>query len=195
MKIKREDLWIRTFGRLYQKLCSTTCEVPIGIYRTQMQASLDHAGVSIPTDFVPLSKPLKTQWGQNGFEHLTIIQREGKAFHMRHIIWCYSCKNPLCHHSKIEVIIWPSCLAIIQLPYFKNICEHPHYFIVKCCQPLHLLFSIPVDFVHNWFLVVCQHLCLCSSFLHGCFRPNSFHCGSAVCIAFMLRFSFWRLVT
>ncbi|ELU15404.1 hypothetical protein CAPTEDRAFT_224554 [Capitella teleta] len=43
MKIKREDLWIRTFGRLYQRLCSTTCEVPIGIYRTQMQASLDHA--------------------------------------------------------------------------------------------------------------------------------------------------------
>lgn len=47
MKIKREDLWIRTFGRLYQRLCSTTCEVPIGIYRTQMQASLDHATVSI----------------------------------------------------------------------------------------------------------------------------------------------------
>jgi hypothetical protein len=31
----KEDLWIRTYGRLYQKLCSTTCEIPIGIYRTQ----------------------------------------------------------------------------------------------------------------------------------------------------------------
>ncbi|XP_059472651.1 potassium channel subfamily T member 2 isoform X5 [Neocloeon triangulifer] len=35
MKITKEDMWIRTYGRLYQKLCSTTCEVPIGIYRTQ----------------------------------------------------------------------------------------------------------------------------------------------------------------
>ncbi|ESO98909.1 hypothetical protein LOTGIDRAFT_91366, partial [Lottia gigantea] len=37
MKITKEDLWIRTYGRLYQKLCSTTCEIPIGIYRTQNQ--------------------------------------------------------------------------------------------------------------------------------------------------------------
>ncbi|KAG8182946.1 hypothetical protein JTE90_003324 [Oedothorax gibbosus] len=35
MKITKEDLWIRTYGRLYQKLCSSTCEIPIGIYRTQ----------------------------------------------------------------------------------------------------------------------------------------------------------------
>ena len=34
MKIGKQDLWIRTYGRLYQKLCSTTCEIPIGIYRT-----------------------------------------------------------------------------------------------------------------------------------------------------------------
>lgn len=37
MKITKEDLWIRTYGRLYQKLCSTTCEIPIGIYRTTIQ--------------------------------------------------------------------------------------------------------------------------------------------------------------
>ena len=35
MRITEHDLWIRTYGRLYQKLCSTSCEVPIGIYRTQ----------------------------------------------------------------------------------------------------------------------------------------------------------------
>lgn len=40
MQITREDLWIRTYGRLYQKLCSTTCEIPIGIYRTQDSQSL-----------------------------------------------------------------------------------------------------------------------------------------------------------
>ncbi|XP_033729802.1 potassium channel subfamily T member 2-like isoform X2 [Pecten maximus] len=42
MKIKKEDLWIRTYGRLYQKFCSTTCEIPIGIYRTQVHH--DHSG-------------------------------------------------------------------------------------------------------------------------------------------------------
>ncbi|XP_018788577.1 PREDICTED: potassium channel subfamily T member 2 isoform X6 [Bactrocera latifrons] len=35
MRITKDDMWIRTYGRLYQKLCSTTCEIPIGIYRTQ----------------------------------------------------------------------------------------------------------------------------------------------------------------
>ncbi|XP_048506831.1 potassium channel subfamily T member 2 isoform X20 [Athalia rosae] len=35
MRISKDDMWIRTYGRLYQKLCSTTCEIPIGIYRTQ----------------------------------------------------------------------------------------------------------------------------------------------------------------
>ncbi|PVD22217.1 hypothetical protein C0Q70_18023 [Pomacea canaliculata] len=35
LKITKDDLWIRTYGRLYQKLCSTTCQIPIGIYRTQ----------------------------------------------------------------------------------------------------------------------------------------------------------------
>jgi len=35
MQLTADDLWIRTYGRLYQKLCSTTCEIPIGIYRTQ----------------------------------------------------------------------------------------------------------------------------------------------------------------
>nr|XP_033817249.1 potassium channel subfamily T member 2 [Geotrypetes seraphini] len=37
MKITDEDLWIRTFGRLYQKLCSTTGDIPIGIYKTESQ--------------------------------------------------------------------------------------------------------------------------------------------------------------
>ena len=29
-------MWIKTYGRLYQNLCSTTCEIPIGLYRTDM---------------------------------------------------------------------------------------------------------------------------------------------------------------
>ncbi|CAH2034436.1 unnamed protein product, partial [Iphiclides podalirius] len=43
MKISKEDMWIRTYGRLYQKLCSTTCEIPIGIYRTQDTSLADPA--------------------------------------------------------------------------------------------------------------------------------------------------------
>ncbi|XP_029109824.1 potassium channel subfamily T member 2 isoform X2 [Scleropages formosus] len=38
MKITEEDLWIRTYGRLYQKLCSSTGDIPIGIYRTESRA-------------------------------------------------------------------------------------------------------------------------------------------------------------
>lgn len=46
MRITKEDMWIRTYGRLYQKLCSTTCEIPIGIYRTQDTSSADISHVS-----------------------------------------------------------------------------------------------------------------------------------------------------
>uniref|UniRef100_A0A3Q2E975 Potassium sodium-activated channel subfamily T member 1a n=1 Tax=Cyprinodon variegatus TaxID=28743 RepID=A0A3Q2E975_CYPVA len=35
MKITEEDLWIGTYGRLFQKLCSSSAEIPIGIYRTE----------------------------------------------------------------------------------------------------------------------------------------------------------------
>ncbi|XP_068167977.1 potassium channel subfamily T member 1 [Antennarius striatus] len=35
LKITEEDLWIRTYGRLFQKLCSSSAEIPIGIYRTE----------------------------------------------------------------------------------------------------------------------------------------------------------------
>ncbi|XP_071480068.1 potassium channel subfamily T member 2-like [Diadema antillarum] len=34
LRITQEDMWIRTYGRLYQKLCSTTHEIPIGLYKT-----------------------------------------------------------------------------------------------------------------------------------------------------------------
>ncbi|XP_055379689.1 potassium channel subfamily T member 1 isoform X5 [Condylostylus longicornis] len=46
MRITKDDMWIRTYGRLYQKLCSTTCEIPIGIYRTQDTSSSEASHVS-----------------------------------------------------------------------------------------------------------------------------------------------------
>ncbi|EDW89642.2 uncharacterized protein Dyak_GE21644 [Drosophila yakuba] len=46
MRITKDDMWIRTYGRLYLKLCSTTCEIPIGIYRTQDTSNVDTSHVS-----------------------------------------------------------------------------------------------------------------------------------------------------
>ncbi|XP_073510304.1 potassium channel subfamily T member 2-like isoform X2 [Phyllobates terribilis] len=37
LRVTEEDLWIRCYGRLYQKLCSTTGDIPIGIFRTETQ--------------------------------------------------------------------------------------------------------------------------------------------------------------
>uniref|UniRef100_A0A8B9H643 Potassium channel, subfamily T, member 2 n=1 Tax=Astyanax mexicanus TaxID=7994 RepID=A0A8B9H643_ASTMX len=37
MEITEDDLWLQTYGRLYQKLCSTVGDIPIGIYRTEFQ--------------------------------------------------------------------------------------------------------------------------------------------------------------
>ncbi|XP_014045077.1 potassium channel subfamily T member 2 [Salmo salar] len=39
MQISEDDLWIQTYGRLYQKLCSTVGDIPIGIYRTESQTA------------------------------------------------------------------------------------------------------------------------------------------------------------
>ena len=36
LEIQEKDLWIQTYGRLFQKLCSTTNEIPIGIYRSEV---------------------------------------------------------------------------------------------------------------------------------------------------------------
>mgnify|MGYP003471294140 CR=1 FL=1 len=59
MKITKEDMWIRTYGRLYQKLCSTTCEIPIGIYRTQETTNLEASHVSTS----PISSALSSVGG------------------------------------------------------------------------------------------------------------------------------------
>uniref|UniRef100_A0A8C6PKE7 Potassium sodium-activated channel subfamily T member 1 n=1 Tax=Nothobranchius furzeri TaxID=105023 RepID=A0A8C6PKE7_NOTFU len=48
IKITEEDLWIRTYGRLFQKFCSSSAEIPIGIYRTESHVfSTSESQVSI----------------------------------------------------------------------------------------------------------------------------------------------------
>uniref|UniRef100_A0A915C207 Potassium channel subfamily T member 2 n=1 Tax=Parascaris univalens TaxID=6257 RepID=A0A915C207_PARUN len=46
-KVTQDDLWIRTYGRLYQKLCSSVADIPIGIFRTK---PMDSHTVSINMD-------------------------------------------------------------------------------------------------------------------------------------------------
>ncbi|KAI4547555.1 hypothetical protein MG293_004110 [Ovis ammon polii] len=48
MKISEDDLWIRTYGRLFQKLCSSSAEIPIGIYRTQSHVFSTEASPLLP---------------------------------------------------------------------------------------------------------------------------------------------------
>ncbi|XP_074546381.1 potassium channel subfamily T member 2 isoform X1 [Halichoeres trimaculatus] len=51
MKVKEEDLWIGTYGRLFQKLCSSSAEIPIGIYRTESHIfSTYESQVSVSVD-------------------------------------------------------------------------------------------------------------------------------------------------
>ncbi|KAG2461746.1 KCNT2 protein, partial [Polypterus senegalus] len=51
MKIAEDDLWIRTYGRLYQKLCSSTGDIPIGLYRTESQnLAISESQISVSVD-------------------------------------------------------------------------------------------------------------------------------------------------
>ncbi|XP_053211920.1 potassium channel subfamily T member 2-like isoform X2 [Panonychus citri] len=61
MKITKDDLWIRTYGRLYQKLCSTTCEIPIGIYRTQGSHTPDATTINLDFVFPVLNERVRYQ--------------------------------------------------------------------------------------------------------------------------------------
>ncbi|CAB1317829.1 unnamed protein product [Coregonus sp. 'balchen'] len=47
MQISEDDLWIQTYGRLYQKLCSTVGDIPIGIYRTESQTADSSVELSV----------------------------------------------------------------------------------------------------------------------------------------------------
>uniref|UniRef100_A0A8C1PEC5 Potassium channel, subfamily T, member 1 n=1 Tax=Cyprinus carpio TaxID=7962 RepID=A0A8C1PEC5_CYPCA len=44
MHVCEADLWIHTYGRLFQKFCSSSSEIPIGVYRTESHASPEFQG-------------------------------------------------------------------------------------------------------------------------------------------------------
>ncbi|XP_043840786.1 potassium channel subfamily T member 1 isoform X5 [Dromiciops gliroides] len=71
MKITEDDLWIRTYGRLFQKLCSSSAEIPIGIYRTEshmFSTSEPHdlraqSQISVNVEDCEDTKDVKEPWG------------------------------------------------------------------------------------------------------------------------------------
>uniref|UniRef100_A0A5F8GAW0 Potassium sodium-activated channel subfamily T member 1 n=1 Tax=Monodelphis domestica TaxID=13616 RepID=A0A5F8GAW0_MONDO len=71
MKITDDDLWIRTYGRLFQKLCSSSAEIPIGIYRTEshmFSTSEPHdlraqSQISVNVEDCEDTKDVKESWG------------------------------------------------------------------------------------------------------------------------------------
>ncbi|KAJ8260520.1 hypothetical protein COCON_G00162430 [Conger conger] len=63
MKVTKEDLWIRTYGRLFQKLCSSSAEIPIGIYRTESHMfSSSESQVSINVEECEDTKDRHETW-------------------------------------------------------------------------------------------------------------------------------------
>ncbi|XP_032923629.1 potassium channel subfamily T member 2 isoform X2 [Catharus ustulatus] len=67
MKITEEDLWIRTYARLYQKLCSSTGDIPIGVYRTESQKlPTSESQISISVEEWEDTKDSKEQFSCRG---------------------------------------------------------------------------------------------------------------------------------
>uniref|UniRef100_A0AAY4CL67 RCK N-terminal domain-containing protein n=1 Tax=Denticeps clupeoides TaxID=299321 RepID=A0AAY4CL67_9TELE len=63
IKVTEEDLWIRTYGRLFQKLCSSSAEIPIGIYRTESHMfSSSESQVSINVDDCDDTRDRRESW-------------------------------------------------------------------------------------------------------------------------------------
>lgn len=81
MKVTEEDLWIGTYGRLFQKLCSSSAEIPIGIYRTESHIfSTSESQVSVSVDDCEDTK-------EKGFELRSVDQAEQSLRRKKSMQW------------------------------------------------------------------------------------------------------------
>ncbi|XP_036384071.1 potassium channel subfamily T member 1 isoform X3 [Megalops cyprinoides] len=63
MKVTEDELWIRTYGRLFQKLCSSSAEIPIGIYRTESHMfTSSESQISINVEECEDTKDRRESW-------------------------------------------------------------------------------------------------------------------------------------
>ncbi|XP_016067284.1 PREDICTED: potassium channel subfamily T member 1 [Miniopterus natalensis] len=103
MKITEGDLWIGTYGRLFQKLCSSSAEIPIGIYRTQSHVfSTPHdlrvqSQISVSMEDCEDTREVKGPWdarvGTGG---------GGGSTHGRHAVGSDPAEHPLLRRKSLQ---------------------------------------------------------------------------------------------
>lgn len=115
MKITEDDLWIGSYGRLFQKLCSSSAEVPIGIYRTECHvfSTSEVRGLGRccgdgqpPILLCDLSHP----WLEFGGSESLLSGSFGGLAHMPHMrgIWLGGC-DPQVGEGWLESTVGPLC--------------------------------------------------------------------------------------
>ncbi|XP_063570601.1 potassium channel subfamily T member 1 [Pongo abelii] len=102
MKITEGDLWIRTYGRLFQKLCSSSAEIPIGIYRTEshvFSTSEPHdlraqSQISVNMEDCEDTREVKGPWGSRA--------GTGGSSQGRHTGGSDPTEHPLLRHKSLQ---------------------------------------------------------------------------------------------
>uniref|UniRef100_A0A8C7ETF2 Potassium sodium-activated channel subfamily T member 1 n=1 Tax=Neovison vison TaxID=452646 RepID=A0A8C7ETF2_NEOVI len=100
MRVAEEDLWIRTYGRLFQKLCSSSAEIPIGIYRTEchvFSTSEPHdlraqSQISVSVEDCQDTQETRGPWG---------VQAGGGSTHGRHPVGGDPAEHPLLRRKSL----------------------------------------------------------------------------------------------
>lgn len=131
MKITKEDMWIRTYGRLYQKLCSTSCEIPIGIYRTQ-DTSMADASHHVSS----MSPRTATNWFGSRFARMrpscASVSRSSPILYFLFLNTVPSANN--------ATLTAPDCYSnIVSNTYCSNFADPAYNYLTKCNITLCLL--------------------------------------------------------
>ncbi|XP_054582740.1 potassium channel subfamily T member 1 [Eptesicus fuscus] len=94
MKITEADLWIGTYGRLFQKLCSSSAEIPIGVYRTQSHLFPTESQVSVSMEDCEDTQEVKGPWGAR--------VGSGGSTHGRHTVGSDQAEHPLLRRKSLQ---------------------------------------------------------------------------------------------
>ncbi|XP_036117098.1 potassium channel subfamily T member 1 isoform X5 [Molossus molossus] len=102
MKIAEDDLWIGTYGRLFQKLCSSSSEIPIGIYRTQSHVFTSEvrdlrsqSQVSVTMEDCEDTREVKGPWGVR-------VGTGGGSTHGQHVGSSDPAEHPLLRRKSLQ---------------------------------------------------------------------------------------------
>lgn len=103
MKITEDDLWIGTYGRLFQKLCSSSAEIPIGVYRTEchvFSTSESHdlraqSQISVSMEDCEDTRDVKGSWGPRA-------AAGGGSTHGRHSAGSDPAEHPVLRRKSLQ---------------------------------------------------------------------------------------------